>query len=239
MLKLENLVVHYGKVQALHGITIEVEEGSIVTLLGGNGAGKSTTLKAISGLVQPTSGTIRFNNREFRGWDAADAVKNGIIHCPEGRQVFPKLTVQENLRIGAYKRKDREGTRQDFKRVLEYFPILGKRLNQLAGTLSGGEQQMLALGRALMGKPKLLLLDEPSLGLAPIIVREIFEIIRSINEQGTTILLVEQNVHMGLKVAHKGYILETGKLVLSGTAAELQSNDEIRRAYLGAGKVVS
>jgi branched-chain amino acid transport system ATP-binding protein len=234
LLKLNNVVVHYGKVQALHGVSIEVHEGSIVTLLGGNGAGKSTTLKAISGLVQPTSGTIEFRGRQFKGWDASEAVKNGVIQCPEGRQVFPELTVHENLRIGAYRRKDRAGIKKDFERVLGYFPRLNDRLGQFAGTLSGGEQQMLAIGRALMGKPSLLLLDEPSLGLAPILVREIFEIIQEINREGTTILLVEQNVHMGLKVSQKGYILETGEIVLSGSSRELQSNDEIRRSYLGA-----
>lgn len=237
MLKLNNLVVHYGKVQALHGISMEIEEGSIVTLLGGNGAGKSTTLKAISGLVQPTGGTVKFRGRELKGWDASEAVGKGIIHCPEGRQVFPHMTVLENLRIGAYKRKDRDGVKKDLERVLGYFPRLGERLSQYAGTLSGGEQQMLALGRALMGKPSLLLLDELSLGLAPIIVRDLFNIIQDINKQGTTILLVEQNVHMGLKIAHKGYILETGKLVLSGSAQELKSNDEVRSAYLGVAAV--
>lgn len=234
MLKLTDIVVHYGKIQALHGITIEVEEGSIVTLLGGNGAGKSTTLKAVSGLVQPSFGTIEFRGRTLKGWEAHEAVKNGVIHCPEGRQVFPELTVLENLRIGAYRRKDNKAVKKDLDRVLGYFPRLNDRLQQVAGTLSGGEQQMLAIGRALMGGPSLLLLDEPSLGLAPILVREIFEIITEINREGTTILLVEQNVHMGLKVASKGYILETGKLALSGSASELQANDEVRRSYLGA-----
>jgi branched-chain amino acid transport system ATP-binding protein len=234
LLKLNNVKVHYGNVQALHGISIDVEEGSIVTLLGGNGAGKSTTLKAISGLVRPSSGTIEFRGKTFNGWEAHEAVKNGIIHCPEGRQIFPELTVHENLRIGSYRRKDRSGVKKDFERVLGYFPQLSDRLQQVAGTLSGGEQQMLAIGRALMGKPELLLLDEPSLGLAPILVREIFEIIQEINKEGTTILLVEQNVHMGLKVAQKGYILETGEIAISGTASELKSNDDIRRSYLGA-----
>lgn len=234
MLKLNNIVVHYGKVQALHGVSIDVEEGSIVTLLGGNGAGKSTTLKAISGMVQPTSGAITLRGRSFKGWDAYDAVKNGIIQCPEGRQIFQELTVNENLRIGSYRRSDKAAVKKDFERVMAYFPRLHDRLEQVAGTLSGGEQQMLAIGRALMASPSLLLLDEPSLGLAPILVREIFNIIEEINRMGTTILLVEQNVHMGLKVAQKGYILETGKVVLSGSSDELQSNDDIRRSYLGA-----
>lgn len=234
MLKLNDVVINYGKVEALHGISLEVDEGSIVTLLGGNGAGKTTTLKAVSGLIRPSAGTIEFRGKSFKGWDASEAVKQGVIHCPEGRQVFPELTVQENLRIGAFKRKDRDGIRRDFERVLHYFPRLSERLGQLAGTLSGGEQQMLAIGRAIMGKPSLLLLDEPSLGLAPIIVQEIFRIIQDINKEGTTILLVEQNVHMGLAISQQGYILETGNIVLSGSSKELQTNDEVRRSYMGA-----
>ncbi len=233
MLSIKNIDVFYGNIQALRGVSLEVEKGEIVSLIGANGAGKSTTLKAISGLVHPKNGTIEFEGINITNKPAQDIVKMRISQVPEGRRTFAQMTVQENLELGAYLRKDKEGIRNSFDRVFERFPILEERRFQKAGTLSGGEQQMLAMGRALMSQPKLLLLDEPSMGLAPILVQEIFNIIKTINEQGTTILLVEQNANMALSIADKVYVLETGRIVLSGDAAELQQSEEVRKAYLG------
>ncbi|HHV71836.1 MAG TPA: ABC transporter ATP-binding protein [Clostridia bacterium] len=233
MLKVENLNVFYGAIHALKNVSFEVNQGEIVTLIGANGAGKSTTLKTISGLLTPKSGTIRFLDQDLVGIPAHKIVELGIGHVPEGRRVFANMTVMENLELGAYIRKDKEGIEKTLDRVFEHFPRLAERKNQLAGTLSGGEQQMLAIGRALMSQPKLLLMDEPSMGLAPLLVKEIFQIVKEINEQGTTILLVEQNAHMALSIAHKAYVLETGKVVLQGDAKELAQNEEVKKAYLG------
>jgi branched-chain amino acid transport system ATP-binding protein len=233
MLKLNDVHVYYGSVQALKGISLEVSEGEIVTLLGANGAGKSTTLKAISRLVNIKKGSYELNGKSMIKESPSYIVKNQIIHCPENRRVFPELTVEENLRIGSYVRKD-NNIKQDLDRVLSYFPRLGERMGQFAGTLSGGEQQMLAIGRALMGNPKVLLLDEPSLGLAPNLVREIFDIIRTINKEGISILLVEQNANLALATASYAYILGNGKIELQGSAEDLKENDEVRQLYLGA-----
>lgn len=233
MLSIRNIDVFYGNIQALRGVSLEVEKGEIVSLIGANGAGKSTTLKAISGLIHPKNGTIEFEGINITNKPAQDIVKMRISQVPEGRRTFAQMTVQENLELGAYLRKDKEGIRNSFDRVFERFPILEERRFQKAGTLSGGEQQMLAMGRALMSQPKLLLLDEPSMGLAPILVQEIFNIIKTINEQGTTILLVEQNANMALSIADKVYVLETGRIVLSGDAGKLQQSEEVRKAYLG------
>ena len=233
MLSIKNIDVFYGNIQALRGISLEVEKGEIVSLIGANGAGKSTTLKAISGLIHPKNGSIDFEGTDITNKPAQDIVKLGISQVPEGRRTFARMTVMENLELGAYLRKDKEGIKNSFDRVFERFPILGERRSQKAGTLSGGEQQMLAMGRALMSQPKLLLLDEPSMGLAPMLVQEIFNIIKTINEAGTTILLVEQNANMALSIADKAYVLETGQIVLSGTAQELQQSEEVRKAYLG------
>ena len=233
MLQIDNLSVNYGAIRALDAISLSIEEGEIVTLIGANGAGKSTTLRAISGLAPPTSGTITFNNEDITHLPADQIVRRGIGHSPEGRRVFANMTVRENLELGAYARKDIPAIKQDYDRVLTLFPRLQERLTQNAGTLSGGEQQMLAMSRALMGRPKLLLLDEPSLGLAPFLVRDIFQIIRDINAQGTTVLLVEQNAHMALGIAHRGYVLETGHIVLHDNAKALLSNDDVKKAYLG------
>ena len=233
MLKVENLNVFYGAIHALKNVSFEVNQGEIVTLIGANGAGKSTTLKTISGLLTPKSGTIRFLDQDLVGIPAHKIVELGIGHVPEGRRVFANMTVMENLELGAYIRKDKEGIEKTLDRVFEHFPRLAERKNQLAGTLSGGEQQMLAIGRALMSQPKLLLMDEPSMGLAPLLVKEIFQIVKEINEQGTTILLVEQNAHMALSIAHKTYVLETGKVVLQGDAKELAQKEEVKKAYLG------
>ncbi|HHV71533.1 MAG TPA: ABC transporter ATP-binding protein [Clostridia bacterium] len=234
MLKVENLVVHYGVIPALKGISLEVKEKEIVCLIGANGAGKTTTLNTISGLKKPTSGGIYFQDKLLNNLPAHEIVKLGISQVPEGRGVFPNLSVVENLHLGAYLRKDKSAIEQDLKWVYEIFPRLEERKNQLAGTLSGGEQQMLAIGRALMARPKLMLMDEPSMGLAPIVVEEIFRIIKFLNkEQGTTILLIEQNAQMALAVSHRGYVIETGEIVVSGTAQELKANDEIKKAYLG------
>jgi branched-chain amino acid transport system ATP-binding protein len=235
LLELEKLSVHYGPIQALHGISMRVEEGQIVTLLGANGAGKSTTLRAISGLLKPTSGHIRYRGESIAGIAPHKLVHMGICHVPEGRGIFPEQTVEENLWLGAYTRRDHAAVRQDLEHVYTLFPRIQERLRQRAGTLSGGEQQMLAIGRALLARPKLLLLDEPSLGLAPQIVQTIFRIIRAINEEGTTILLVEQNAHMALKAAHQGYVLETGQIVMADSAQALAGSDDVRRAYLGQG----
>jgi branched-chain amino acid transport system ATP-binding protein len=235
MLAVRDLNVSYGAVRALHGVSLDVNEGEIVTLLGSNGAGKSTTLRAISGMIRIASGTVQFRGRSLAGLGAHEIVGLGLAHCPEGRGVFSNLTVEENLQVGAYIRSDRDGIRADFERVFALFPRLLERRKQLAGTLSGGEQQMLAMGRALLARPALLLLDEPSLGLAPQIVQTIFRIIREINAAGTTILLVEQNAHMALEVAHRGYVLEVGRIALTDTAERLAASDEVRKSYLGVG----
>jgi len=234
VLAVENLVTHYGPVEALKGITLHVNKGEIVTLIGANGAGKSTTLRTISGLVRPTRGTITYEGHDLTALPPDRIVALGIAHVPEGRRVFPHMSVMENLELGAYTRTDKRAIQEDLDRVFTLFPRLAERRWQLAGTMSGGEQQMLAIGRALMARPRLLLLDEPSMGLAPIIVESIFSVIQDINRQGTTILLVEQNANLALSVAHKGYVLETGRVVLSDTAERLRENEAVRRAYLGA-----
>jgi branched-chain amino acid transport system ATP-binding protein len=233
LLDLENVHVHYGAIHALKGVTITVEPGQIVTLVGANGAGKSTTLRAISGLLRPSQGTIRFEGKSLAGCPAHDIVKLGVSHVPEGRIVFANLSVEDNLELGAYLRKDRAGIIQDRKKVYAIFPRLEERRRQASGTLSGGEQQMLAIGRALMSRPKLLLMDEPSLGLAPILVQLVFEKIKEINAQGTTVLLVEQNALQALSIAHRGYVLQTGNVVLAGKASDLIQNEMVRKAYLG------
>ena len=233
MLELHNLDIHYGAIQALRRVSLQVEPGKIVALLGSNGAGKSTTLRAISGLLRPSSGKILFEGQSIAGRPVHELVKLGIAHVPEGRGILSNLTVEENLTLGAYFRSDRAGIKSDHERVLELFPRLRERLRQNAGTLSGGEQQMLAIGRALLARPRLLLLDEPSLGLAPQIVQMIFRIIRQINQQGTTILLVEQNAHMALECADQAYVLEVGSVAMHGPAAEISRTDAIRKAYLG------
>jgi branched-chain amino acid transport system ATP-binding protein len=235
MLEVRGLDVHYGAIHALKGVDITVEERQIVTLIGANGAGKSTTLRAISGLVKPSAGHIRFNGQEIGGRPAHSIVRSGIAHAPEGRGIFANLTVDDNLEIGAYSRNDLAGIADDKEKALALFPRLKERLKQSAGTLSGGEQQMLAIARALLARPKLLLLDEPSLGLAPTVVQTIFQIIRDINASGTTILLVEQNAHMALKVAHHGYVLEVGEIAMGDVASKLAASDEVRKAYLGVG----
>lgn len=232
MLKIENLAVSYGMIQAVHGVSFDVKPGEIVTLIGANGAGKTTILRTISGLIRPKSGQILFEDQEITKTPPQKIVAAGLSQVPEGRHVFPGLSVMENLEMGAYLRKD-GGLKGDYEQVFEKFPVLKERRNQDAATLSGGEQQMLAMGRALMSKPKLLLLDEPSMGLAPIFIKEIFSIIQEINAQGTTVLLIEQNAKMALSVAHRGYVLETGKIVLSGTGAELLDSEEVKKAYLG------
>ena len=233
MLKIENLHVSYGGIQALRGISLEVPDGKIVTLIGANGAGKSTTLRTITGLVKASSGSIQWNGEELLGKSIDKIIGAGIAMSPEGRRVFADMTVLENLRIGAYLRWDKAGVEEDVKWVYSLFPRLEERSWQLAGTLSGGEQQMLAVGRALMSRPKLMMLDEPSLGLAPLVVQDIFSIIREINKQGVTVLLIEQNANMALKIADLAYVLETGNITLSGTGAELLANEKVREAYLG------
>ncbi|HHY78778.1 MAG TPA: ABC transporter ATP-binding protein [Thermoanaerobacter sp.] len=233
VLRIEELNVFYGAIHALKGISLTVNEGEIVTLIGANGAGKSTTLNTICGLVKPKSGKIIFEGKDITGKTAHDIVKMGISQVPEGRRVFANMSVLENLELGAYLLKDKAEFKRRLIRVFERFPRLAERKGQLAGSLSGGEQQMLAMGRALMSAPRLILLDEPSMGLAPLLVKEIFAIIKELNEQGTTILLVEQNAHMALSIAHKGYVLETGKIVLSGPAWELAENPQVKEAYLG------
>ncbi len=231
ILEIKNLVVSYGGIEAVKGISLDVPEGKIVTLIGANGAGKSTTLKSISGIVKPKEASIIYNGEDIVGKAPYDIVKKGITLVPEGRKVFPNLTVKENLRIGAYLRKD--NLEDDFNYVYDLFPRLKERSWQLAGTLSGGEQQMLAVGRALMSHPKLIMMDEPSLGLAPLVVKGIFNIIKEINKQGVTILLIEQNANMALKTADWGYVIETGNITLKGTGQELLSNEEVKKAYLG------
>jgi branched-chain amino acid transport system ATP-binding protein len=233
MLKIEDLQVYYGGIHALKGVTMEVPENKIVTLVGANGAGKSTTLRAISSLVPASAGTITFKGEDITGKRTVDIVKKGITLVPEGRRIFANLTVLENLQMGAYARNDKEGIQSDLNKVYETFPRLKEREWQVAGTLSGGEQQMLAIGRALMSKPKLIMMDEPSLGLAPILVQEVFRIIQRINEQGMTILLIEQNATAALEIADYGYVLETGNIVLEGPGPELANKEEVRRAYLG------
>ena len=232
MLKVESLDVAYGEIRALKGVGLEVGQGEIVTILGNNGAGKTTTLKTISGLLHPTRGTITLEDQSLLDVPPHAIVSRGVAHVPEGRRIFNRLTVRENLMMGAYLRSD-AGITADLERVFGLFPRLAERLTQVAGTLSGGEQQMLAIGRALMANPRLLLLDEPSMGLAPVLVEQIFDTITDINHQGMTILLVEQNAAMALSIAHRGYVLETGAIALAGTAAELSENSDVRRAYLG------
>lgn len=233
MLSLKEVHLHYGAIHALKGISLEVRQGEIVTLIGANGAGKSSTLMAISGVLKPTGGRIVFEDEDLTHLPPHTIVKRGISQVPEGRRIFPTLTVLENLEMGAYTRAGAAAIRHDLDRVFQLFPLLKDRRSQFGGTLSGGEQQMLAIGRALMGRPRLLLLDEPSLGLAPKLVETIFEVIREINAQSTTILLVEQNAHMALRIAAKGYVMETGRIVLSDDADTLLANDDVRSAYLG------
>ena len=234
MLKIENLHVSYGGIRALRGISLEVPDGKIVTLIGANGAGKSTTLRTISGLVKADSGSIIYDGEELLGMPIYRILEKGIAQVPEGRRVFTNLTVRENLKIGAYLRNDKEQIEKDLEWVYELFPRLKERDWQLAGTLSGGEQQMLAVARALMSKPKLIMMDEPSLGLAPLVVKGIFDIIREINAQGVTVLLIEQNANMALKIADYAYVLETGRIGLTGTGKDLLVNEEVRKAYLGS-----
>lgn len=233
MLKVEDINVYYGAIHAIKGVSLEVPDGEIVALIGSNGAGKSTTLRTISGLMKPKTGKILYEGNDITGIAAHKLVGMGLCQVPEGRHVFANMTVLENLELGAYLRNNKDGIAKDMENVFERFPRLLERKNQIAGTLSGGEQQMLAMGRALMSRPKLLLLDEPSMGLAPLLVKEIFNIIKDINATGTTILLVEQNANMALSIADKAYVLETGRITLSGTAKELASSEEVRKAYLG------
>jgi branched-chain amino acid transport system ATP-binding protein len=233
MLKVENLSAHYGGIHALQGVGLEVPDGAIVTLVGANGAGKSTTLKSIVGLVKPSAGAVSWNGEPLVGLGTKAIVERGVCLVPEGRRVFPNLTVDENLALGAYSRKDRPAIAADRRKVLDLFPRLAERARQKAGTLSGGEQQMLAVGRALMTRPKLLMMDEPSLGLAPLIVKMIFDIVRTIRAEGVTVLLIEQNAKAALEIADYGYVLETGRITLHGAGRELLADDRVRRAYLG------
>ena len=233
MLEIKDLNVHFGVIHALKGISLTVNDGEIVTLIGANGVGKTTTLRTISGLKKPTSGSILLDGKDITHTSPRDRVKMGMSQVPEGRRVFPDMTVLENLELGAYLRRDRAGIAEDLKMVYERFPRLADRKRQAAGTLSGGEQQMLAMGRALMSRPKILFLDEPSMGLAPLLVQEIFDIIQDINKSGTTVLLVEQNASMALQIANRAYVMETGSIVLSGTGEELSHSDDIKKAYLG------
>jgi branched-chain amino acid transport system ATP-binding protein len=233
ILELDDVHTYYGSIHALKGISLDVREGEVVTLLGANGAGKSTTLRSINGLNRPRQGSIRFQGEDITRTAAHQIVKRGIAQSPEGRRLFPRMSVIENLEMGAFQRRDRAAIREDMERVFELFPRLYERRSQKAGTMSGGEQQMCAIGRALMARPKLLLLDEPSLGLAPIFVERIFEIVKTINEQGTSILLVEQNALMALDAADRGYVLETGRIVLADEAKALKTNEQVRKTYLG------
>ncbi|MFC2638658.1 MAG: ABC transporter ATP-binding protein [Mitsuokella sp.] len=233
MLQIDHIDVFYGAIHALKGVSLEVQTGEIVTLIGANGAGKSTTLRTISGLLAPKAGTITFLGADITGKKAHEIVKDGISQVPEGRRVFAEMTVLENLELGAFTRTDKAGIASDLEMVFARFPRLKERRAQLAGTLSGGEQQMLAMGRALMSRPKLLLLDEPSMGLAPLLIREIFDIIADINKEGTTVLLVEQNANMALSIASRAYVLETGRITLSGAAKELAASEDVKKAYLG------
>lgn len=233
MLKIDNIHVYYGAIHALKGVSLEVRKGEIVTLIGANGAGKSTTLRTVSGLLAPKSGAITFLGENIAGTPAHEIVKHGISQVPEGRRIFAEMSVQENLELGAFTRKDKAGVAKDFDLVYRRFPRLEERRKQQAGTLSGGEQQMLAMGRALMSRPKLLLLDEPSMGLAPLLIKEIFSIIEDINREGTTVLLVEQNANMALSIAHRAYVMETGRITLQGAAKDLAASEDVRKAYLG------
>ncbi|HHX22888.1 MAG: ABC transporter ATP-binding protein [Tepidanaerobacteraceae bacterium] len=233
MLTLDNIQTYYGNIHALKGISLDVKHGEIVTIIGANGAGKTTVLKTICGLVTPSSGKVMFENNDITGKAVSDIVEAGIAMVPEGRRIFPRMTILENLQLGAYLNKDRKAVKNDLEKVFNIFPILKDRIKQIAGTLSGGEQQMLAIGRALMSRPKLMLLDEPSMGLAPKIVSNIFDIIIKINREGTTILLVEQNARMALSIADKGFVIETGKIVLQDTAEKLLNNEQVKKAYLG------
>ncbi|TMA29140.1 MAG: ABC transporter ATP-binding protein [Deltaproteobacteria bacterium] len=233
LLELSNVDVHYGAIQALKGISFKVDEGEIVTLIGANGAGKTTTLRAISGMLKPSRGSIKYRDEEVSGFKPHRLVARGLCHAPEGRGIFPNLTVRENLMLGAFLRRDQQGIEKDLERGFALFPRLKEREKQMAGTLSGGEQQMLSIARALMSSPKLILLDEPSLGLAPTLVEAIFATIQQINKQGVTVLLVEQNAHLALSIAHHGYVLETGSVVQSGKGEELLRSPDIRKAYLG------
>ena len=233
LLTVHELEAYYGRVCALHSVSLEVAEGSVATLLGANGAGKTTTLRVISGLLRPTRGSVEFDGKRIDGFGPDRLVRAGIVQVPEGRQIFADLTVRENLLLGGYARRDGGSARRESQRVFDYFPRLGERLRQLAGTLSGGEQQMLAIGRALMARPRLLLLDEPSLGLAPLLVKDIFRVIGDIRAAGTTVLLVEQNAHMALSVADHAYVLETGRVILADRSAALRQREEVQRAYLG------
>lgn len=233
MLTINDINVFYGAIHAIKDVSLEVNEGEIVTLIGANGAGKSTILRTISGLLKPKTGSIQFEGQEIAGMPAHEIVKTGISQVPEGRRIFAEMSVLENLELGAFTRKDKDGIKADMELVFNRFPRLKERIGQLAGTLSGGEQQMLAMGRALMSRPRLLLLDEPSMGLAPLLIKEIFAIIQDINKTGTTVLLVEQNANMALSIAHRAYVLETGRITLSGDAKELAASDEVRKAYLG------
>lgn len=236
MLKVDNLVVAYGGIEALKGVSIQVPEGKIVTLIGANGAGKSTLLRTIMGLVKPESGSVEYDGKVISGLNSQQIVRSGITLVPEGRRVFANLTVLENLKIGAYMRSDKEGIEADIKWIYDLFPRLEERSWQMAGTLSGGEQQMLAVGRALMCRPKVLMMDEPSLGLAPLVIKDIFRIIQEINKQGMTVLLIEQNANMALKIADIAYVLETGKITMTGSGQELLENPDIKEAYLGKKK---
>ena len=233
MLELRDVHSYYGNIHALKGISFKVEDGEIVTMIGANGAGKSTTLRTIQGLIRPRQGTILLDGQPLEKMASHEIVAHGVSQAPEGRLIFPRMTVMENLEMGAYARKDKEGIQKDLQRVFELFSRLKERANQKGGTLSGGEQQMLAIGRALMARPRIMMLDEPSMGLAPILVEHIFEIIKEVNRQGTTILLVEQNATMALSIASRGYVLETGTIALQGTAAELKSNKQVQDTYLG------
>lgn len=233
MLKIDDINVYYGAIHAIKGISLTVQQGEIVTLIGANGAGKSTTLRTISGLLKPKTGSITFQGEDIAGTPAHKIVGLGISQVPEGRRIFTEMTVMENLDLGAFIRKDKDGIAADKKHVFELFPRLEERQDQVAGTLSGGEQQMLAMGRALMSRPKLLLLDEPSMGLAPLLIKEIFSIIEDINKSGTTVLLVEQNANMALSIANRAYVLETGRITLSGDAKKLAASEDVRKAYLG------
>ncbi len=236
MLEIKDLKVNYGGIEALKGIGFHVNAGEIVTLIGANGAGKSTTLRSIMSVVKPSGGSIFFEGEDITTMDTQKVVDRGIVLVPEGRRVFPNLTVLENLRIGAYLRKDKDGIEKDIKHVYSLFPRLEERHWQEAGTLSGGEQQMLAVGRALMAKPRLIMMDEPSLGLAPLVVKDIFSIIRRINEEGTTVLLIEQNANAALKIANRGYVMETGRITMTGSGQELLNDESVKQAYLGKSK---
>jgi branched-chain amino acid transport system ATP-binding protein len=233
LLELQDVHVRYGGIEAVKGITFEVDEGELVTLIGGNGAGKTTTLKTISGLKRPSEGTILFDGRPLESTPAHEIVDLGVCQSPEGRRIFPRMTVHENLEMGAYGRRDHGSVKDDYERVYTLFPVLRERQKQKGGTLSGGEQQMLAIGRALMGRPRLLMLDEPSMGLAPLVVEKIFGLLREIHDQGTTILLVEQNAQAALRLADRGYVIESGEIVLTDDARALLGNEQVRKAYLG------